>query len=139
MPWQRCLSHVQQSAIHHCSKVSHRKEVCQDIRDITNGPSKVLAEEMWECKVSKWIECDSKLGEWLEETIPLTMTFFSFPRGHWKKIRTNNLAETFNKEIKRRTRLASLLPNTDSLLLLVSSRAMETSEDWEMIRALIKF
>ena len=94
---------------------------------------------MWECKVSKWIECDSKLGEWLEETIPLTMTFFSFPRGHWKKIRTNNLAETFNKEIKRRTRLASLLPNTDSLLLLVSSRAMETSEDWEMIRALIKF
>jgi putative transposase len=139
VPWQRCLFHVQQNAIHNCAKVSHRKEVCQDIRDITNAPTKLLADEMLKVKVSKWIEVDSKLGEWLEDTIPLTMTFFSFPREHWKKIRTNNLAETFNKELKRRTRVATLFPNTDSLLRLVSARAMETSEHWETIRAYIKF
>ncbi len=138
--WQRCFFHVQQNAGSHCSKKSYRKEVAQDIRDVINSPGKKIAEEMLKTKVLEWEEKDPKLARWLEETLPQTMVFFSFPRDHWVRIRTNNSAETFNKELKRRTRVATLFPNTDSLLRLVSAQAMEISENWETFQCkYIKF
>ncbi len=48
-----------------------------------------------------------------------------------RRLRTTNLLERLNKEIKRRTRVATLFPNEASLLRLVSAILMETSEDWE--------
>jgi transposase-like protein len=95
---------------------------------------------MLKTKVLEWEEKDPKLARWLEETLPQTMVFFSFPRDHWVRIRTNNSAETFNKELKRRTRVATLFPNTNSLLRLVSAQAMEISENWETFQCkYIKF
>jgi transposase-like protein len=44
------------------------------------------------------------------------------------------MIERLNREIKRRTRVASLFPNEASLLRLVSAILMETSEEWETSR-----
>jgi transposase-like protein len=46
-------------------------------------------------------------------------------------MRTSNSIERLNKEIKRRTRVATLFPNEESLLRLVSAVLSEISEDWE--------
>jgi len=131
IPWQRCLFHVQQNAQSHCAKRANRKRAAQDVRDITNAPSPEIAEQILKQKAAEWSKEDPKFTDWLENTIPQTMTFYSFPRQHWKRIRTNNLAETYNKELKRRTRVATLFPNIESLLRLASAQAMELSENWE--------
>lgn len=131
IPWQRCLFHVQQNAQSHCSRKSYRKPVAQDVRDIVNAPSKHVAEYILKQKIEYWEQKDSKLAQWLERVMPQTMTFYSFDRQHWKRIRTNNLAETYNKELKRRTRVATLFPNIESLLRLATAQAMELSEYWE--------
>ena len=52
-----------------------------------------------------------------------------------KCLRTTNGLERVNKELKRRTRVATLFPNEASRLRLVSALLMETSEEWETGRA----
>jgi len=55
----------------------------------------------------------------------------TLPQSHRRLLRTTNMLERQNKEIKRRTRVATLFPNTDSCLRLVSAVLMEVSEGWE--------
>jgi putative transposase len=63
--------------------------------------------------------------------VPESLTVFDFPAAHRRRMRTSNLLERLNKEIKRRTRVAGLFPNEAALLRLVSAVLMEISEEWE--------
>ena len=72
-----------------------------------------------------------KLAEWLEVNVPESLTVFSLPAKHRRRLRTSNMLERLNEELKRRTRVAGLFPNDASLLRLVSAVLMEISEDWE--------
>ncbi|MFO7936793.1 MAG: transposase, partial [Kiritimatiellia bacterium] len=47
------------------------------------------------------------------------------------RLRTSNMAENLNRQIKRRTRTAGLFPNEESLLRLVTAVVSEISDDWE--------
>ena len=66
----------------------------------------------------------------MESNIPEGLTIFSFPAAHRRLIRTTNGLERINREIKRRTRVASIFPNTASCLRLVSALLAECDEDW---------
>jgi transposase-like protein len=68
--------------------------------------------------------------EWLEENVEEGFTVYQFPRPLWRKIRTTNLLENVNREIKRRTRVATLFPNKESCLRLVSAVLQEIHEEW---------
>ena len=59
---------------------------------------------------------------------------FALPPSHRRRLRTINMPERLNKELKRRTRVAGLFPNEASALRLVSAVAMEISEEWETDR-----
>jgi len=67
----------------------------------------------------------------MEENLPEGLTVFALPAAHRTRLRTTNMLERLNKEIKRRTRVATLFPNEASALRLFSAVLMETSEDWE--------
>jgi len=47
------------------------------------------------------------------------------------RLRTTNMLERLNRELRRRTIVATLFPNEASLLRLVSAVLMEISEEWE--------
>lgn len=130
-PWQRCQVHLQRNAAAYVPKVAMREEVAKDIRVIFNAPDKKEAERFLEMTVEKYSKTASKLSEWLEENIPEGLTVFSLPDNQRKKLRSTNMVERLNREIKRRTRVASLFPNEASLLRLVSAILVETSEEWE--------
>jgi transposase-like protein len=66
--------------------------------------------------------------------VPEGLAVFGVPRPHRRRLRTINVVERLNRELKRRTRVASLFPNEASLLRLVSAVAMEISEEWETNR-----
>jgi transposase-like protein len=80
-------------------------------------------------------ELDEQLAAWLEENVPEALTVLSIPASHRRRLRTTNGLERLNKEIKRRTRVATLFPNEDSLLRLASAVLSEISDDWETGRA----
>ncbi len=72
-----------------------------------------------------------KVAEWAEEALPEGFTVFSLPPSHRRRLRTTNLVERLNQEIKRRTKVARLFPNEASCLRLVSAVVMEIAEDWQ--------
>ena len=58
------------------------------------------------------------------------MSCTAFPKEHAKRIRTTNMMERVNKELKRRTKVVGAFPNEESLLRLVGSILMDINEEW---------
>lgn len=67
---------------------------------------------------------------WAEETIEEIFTFYRLPRQHHKHMKSTNMIERFNEEIKRRTIVLRIFPNEDNCLRLIRSLAVETHENW---------
>ena len=67
---------------------------------------------------------------WVEGNIEEGLTCFSFPQEHRKKIRTVNSVERLNREIRRRTKVVSIFPNTASCERLITAMLKETHEEW---------
>jgi len=130
VPWQRCQFHLQQNASAYVPKVSMRTKVADDIREIFNARDLQTAQEYLKHCIEKYNESAPKLAGWLEENIPEGLTAFQLPKAHQKRMRTTNMLERHHKEINRRTRVAGIFPNSDSLLRLTSSIQMELSEEW---------
>ena len=51
-----------------------------------------------------------------------TLTYYSFPALHWRRIRTNNPLERLMREIRRRTRVVGAFPDGQSAIMLVAAR-----------------
>jgi len=131
VPWQRCQFHLQQNAVAYVPKVSMRSEVADDLRGVFNAPDQVGANRMLKLAVEKYRPKAPKLADWMERSVPEGLTVFTRPTAHRRRLRTSNMLERLNKEIKRRTRVATLFPNEASLLRLVSAVLAEVDEEWQ--------
>jgi len=131
VPWQRCQFHLQQNAGHYLPRLVMRTDLAADLRGIFDAPDRVEADRRLELIVRKYGKTAPKLSAWLSANVPDGLTVFILPAAHRRRLRTSNLLERLNKEIKRRTRVATLFPNEASLLRLVSAVLMEISEEWE--------
>ncbi len=131
IPWQRCQCHLQRNAQAYVPKVAMRETVAGDLRRIFTSGDRQEADLGLIDFVKKYEKSAPRLAHWAEENIPEGLTVFQLPVGHRKRMRTSNSIERLNKEIKRRTRVATLFPNEESLLRLVSAILAEISDDWE--------
>lgn len=138
IPWQRCQFHLQQNAQAYVSRRALRAEVAADIRAIFNARNRQEAEQLLVLAAQKYAKTASSLARWMEENIPEGLTVFSFPEKHHRRLRTTNGLEQLNREIRRRTRVAVLFPNTASCLRLVTAIVMEISEEWQTGRTYIR-
>ena len=130
VPWQRCQFHLQQNAQGYISRIDQRELVGRRIRAIFNAPDRVEAERLLKQAVELWRTDAPKLADWAEANLQDGFTVFNFVAGHRVRLRTTNGLERINREIKRRTRVASIFPNPASCLRLVSALLAETDEDW---------
>jgi transposase-like protein len=130
IPWQRCQVHLQRNAQSYVPKVEMKEQVAADIRSIFNASDRTEADRLLSKAITTYEKSAPKLSSWLEENIAEGLTIFSFPAQHRIKIRTTNVVERLNREIKRRTQVASIFPNENSCLRLVTAIVMEVSEDW---------
>ena len=71
-----------------------------------------------ELRAMKLKEAAKKVEDGIEETL----TYCNFPSEHWTRIRTNNVIERLNREIRRRTRMVGTFPDGNSALMLVCAR-----------------
>lgn len=130
VPWQRCQFHLQQNAQAYVTRLDQRKPVALRIRAIFNAPDKAEAERLLRQALDAWKTEAPKLARWAEENLPEGFTVFDLPYGQRARLRTTNGLERINREIKRRTRVASIFPNTASCLRLVSALLAECDEEW---------
>jgi transposase-like protein len=129
--WQRCQFHLMQNAMHYVPKISMRTEVAQDLRGVFNAPDRHEADRLLSQLVRKYTKDAPDSAAWMETDIPEGLTAFELPETHRRRLRTTNMLERLNQEIKRRTRVATLFPNEASLLRLTSAILSEVSDDWE--------
>jgi transposase-like protein len=131
VPWQRCQFHLQQNATAYVPKLDMRSKVADDLRGVFNAPDAIEAERLLKNSVEKYRSTAPKLADWMERSVPEGLTVFTRPVAHRRRLRTSNMIERLNKEIKRRTRVATLFPNEASLLRLVSAVLAEVDEEWQ--------
>jgi putative transposase len=134
VPWQRCQFHLMHNAMAFVPKPGMRAGVAEGVRAVFDAPDRPEAERQLGIVVKRYRTTAPGLADWLEANIPEGLTVFALPAGHRRRLRTSNMLERLNEEIKRRTRVAGLFPNDASALRLVSAVLMEISEDWETNR-----
>ena len=80
--------------------------------------------------ITKWQGKYPKLVDWVESNIGETLSFYRLPRAHHKHLKSTNMLERLNEEIRRRTRVVRIFPNSESCLRLVRALCVETHETW---------
>jgi putative transposase len=130
VPWQRCQFHLQQNAHAYVPRLDQRKPVALRIRTIFNAPDRAEAQRLLKQAVELWAVEAPALATWAEDNLPEGFAIFELPHAHRIRLRTTNGLERINRELKRRTRVASIFPNAPSCLRLVSALLAECDEEW---------
>lgn len=131
VPWQRCQFHLQQNAQAYVPKQEMKAAISADIRRVFNAPDRTAAETQIKETVSRYQNSAPKLAAWIEANLQEGLAVFALPESHRRLLRTTNGLERVNKEVKRRTRVATLFPSEASCLRLVTAVLMEISDEWE--------
>jgi len=120
--YQRCTVHFYRN-VFSATPRSKLKLVAKMLKAIHAQESKSAAREKAR-QVGKDLR-DMKLKEAakkVEDSIEETLSYMDFPYEHWQRIRTNNVIERLNREIRRRTRVVGTFPDGNSALMLVCAR-----------------
>ena len=127
--WQRCYVHFLRNALDHLPRKAV-DDCLQELRWLYDRRDLAEAQKDLAQWLERWATKYPKLCEWVEENIGETLTFYQLPLQHHKHMKSTNMLERFNEEIKRRTRVVRIFPNGASCLRLIRALAVETHEDW---------
>lgn len=126
---QRCYVHFLRNALDHLPRKAD-DDCLQELRWIYDRRQISEAKTDLAAWLKKWSPRYPKLTGWVEENIEDTFTFYRLPRQHHKHMKSTNMLERFNEEIKRRTIVVRIFPNEESCLRLIRALAIETHENW---------
>jgi len=128
--WQRCYVHFLRNAIDHLPR--KRDDDClQELRWLYDRRQLKEATADLRAWIDKWQARYAKLVAWVEDNIEETLTYYRLPLAHHRNMKSTNMLERFNEEIKRRTRVVRIFPNEASCLRLVRALAVEQHERWQ--------
>ncbi|MBX3355428.1 MAG: IS256 family transposase [Phycisphaeraceae bacterium] len=125
--WQRCVVHFYRNVMTVVPKGRVQEAVAmlktihaQEDRASAEEKSKVIAQKLELLRLTK-------AAELVRAGVLETLSYMSFPREHWRSLRTNNPLERLNREIRRRTRVVGAFPDGQSALMLVAARLRHMS------------
>ena len=127
--WQRCYVHFLRNALDYLPRKADN-DCMTELRWIYDRRSIEEARQDLAAWLKKWSSRYPKLCDWVETNIEETLTFYRLPRQHHKNLKSTNLLERLNEEIKRRTLVVRIFPNLAACLRLVRALAVEMHENW---------
>jgi transposase-like protein len=127
--WQRCYVHFLRNALDYVPRKVDDDCLLElrwmyDRRDLSEVRRDLAA---W---LGKWSGKYPKLTGWVEDNIEETLTYFRLPLAHRKHMKSTNMLERLNEEIRRRTYVVRIFPNGESCLRLVRALTVERHEAW---------
>src|SRR4051794_14441194 len=126
---QRCYVHFLRNALDHLPRKAD-DDCLQELRWIYDRRELAEARADLAAWLKKWGVRYDRLTSWVEENIEETFTYYRLPRQHHKHMKSTNMLERLNEEIKRRTHVVRIFPNAESCLRLVRALAVEAHENW---------
>jgi len=127
--FQRCYVHFLRNALDHLPRKAD-DDCLQELRWLYDRRSIEEARRDLSVWIAKWSARYPKLVAWVEENIEETLTFYRLPLQHHKHLKSTNMLERLNEEIRRRTYVVRIFPNSDACRRLVRALAVETHENW---------
>jgi putative transposase len=127
--WQRCYVHFLRNALDHLPRKAD-DDCLQELRWIYDRRDLAEVRRDFAAWLAKWSGKYPKLTAWAEETIEETWTYYRLPVQHHKHLKSTNMLERLNQELKRRTQVVRIFPHAASCLRLVRALAVETHEGW---------
>jgi putative transposase len=127
--WQRCYVHFLRNALDYLPRKAD-DDCLQELRWMYERRDLEEARRDLKGWLEKWAGKYPKLCEWVEGNIEETWTYYRLPLAHHKHLKSTNLLERFNQEIKRRTLVVRIFPDEASCLRLIRAIAAETHEEW---------
>lgn len=127
--WQRCYVHFLRNALDYLPRKAD-DDCLQELRWLYDRRDHQEAQRDLAAWIGKWSGRYPKLVDWVEQNIGETLTFYRLPRQHHKHLKSTNMLERLNEEIKRRTRVVRIFPNAASCLRLIRALCVETHEAW---------
>src|SRR4051794_16206878 len=128
--WQRCRVHFMRNVLSRVSK-GHAEMVAATIRTIFAQPTAdTVAAQVDTVAATLARQFPAVAGLLLEAKADVT-AFATFPHAHWRKIWSTNPLERLNREVKRRTDVVGIFPNSDPLLRLSACVLIEPHDEWQ--------
>jgi putative transposase len=127
--WQRCTVHFLRDCFGHARKDQHGL-LGALIRPVFAADSLAQARDRLSEAVAHLEGRLSKIATMLEDAEPDVLAFYAFPPAHWRKLRSTNPLERFNKEVGRRTDVVGIFPNDRSLIRLAGMLCIEQNDEW---------
>lgn len=127
--WQRCYVHFLRNALDHLPRKAD-DDCMMELRWLYDRRTIEEAQSDLRAWLKKWQRRYAKLCEWVEANIEETFTFYRLPLQHHKHMKSTNMLERINEEIKRRTYVVRIFPNGASCLRLIRALTVEIHEDW---------
>jgi transposase-like protein len=127
--WQRCYVHFLRNALDYLPRKAP-DDCLTELRWIYDRQNLEEARRDLAAWLLKWQGKYPKLCQWVEDNIEETLTFYRLPREHHRHLKSTNMLERLNEEIKRRTHVVRIFPHEASCLRLIRALAAEYHEDW---------
>ena len=127
--WQRCYVHFLRNALDYLPRKTS-DDCMQELRWIYDRKNFAEAKKVLNEWYIRWEKKYSRLCNWVEDNIEETLSFYKLPRQHHKHLKSSNMLERLNEEIRRRTYVVRIFPNENSCLRLVRALCTEQDEEW---------
>ena len=127
--WQRCYVHFLRNALDYLPRKAD-DDCLQELRWLYERRNLAEAQRDLVAWLGRWQKKYPKLTDWAEEHIGSTLTFYRLPRLHHRHLKSTNMLERLNEELRRRTRVVRIFPNAASCLRLTRALCAETHEAW---------
>lgn len=128
--WQRCAVHLERNV---CAPARNRREralLGSVMRAVFAESDPPLVRELYHLAVDEIGAVSAAAGALPEEAEADALAYLDFPPAHHRRLRTNNVQERVNREIKRRANVVQVLPSRKSLIRLLGAVLSEMDEDW---------
>lgn len=129
--WQRCSVHFMRNVL---AKIPKKKQDAASawLKTIFNQATTAKTRQAYDEAAQQLRLLSHNAGELLDEAREDVLAFLGFNRHHWRKIKSTNVLERLNREIKRRTRVVSIFPNESAIERLVGTILMEQHDEWSL-------
>lgn len=128
--WQRCIVHLERNVIKAISSKKDKGKAARLLSAVFAEEDPAMVRALYQAAITEIEKLSASAARIMEDAEPDALAYLTYPKAHQKKVRTNNVQERENREIKRRGKVVQVFPSVESLIRLVGSVLAERDEDW---------
>ena len=129
--WQRCQAHFTRNIIDKCPK-KYASGLASELRDLFNTSTIEEARRLRDNLINEYSDVASDSMVILDEGFEDSMTIMALPSKYRIPLRTSNIIERENRELRRREKVIQIFPNSESIIRLMGAILMDDHNDWSI-------